>query len=217
VPDLVIDERRRSVYRDGHEIQLTPQEYRILHCLGRNGGQVVPKPELLAAMWSTTEAAGEESLHFDPAAVDLVIFRLRQKLGDKAHTPTYIETRRGFGYILHHAQIVRTLAPRSEQSHEQATGSAARASSAAGEMWEIGPGPQAWSTLTRREWELFLLLGDERATRLTNRALAHQLQMAEGTLKKHLQHIYRKLEVENRASAALLAMQVKVYFGRERA
>ena len=87
MPDLVIDERRRSVYLDGHEIQLTPQEYRILHCLGRNGGQVVSKPELLAAMWPTTEAARGESLHFDPAAVDLVIFRLRQKLGDNAHTP----------------------------------------------------------------------------------------------------------------------------------
>jgi DNA-binding winged helix-turn-helix (wHTH) protein/DNA-binding CsgD family transcriptional regulator len=219
VPDLVIDERRRSVYRGGDEIQLTPQEYRLLHCLGRNGGEVVSKPDLLAAMWSTTEATREESLHFDPAAVDLVIFRLRQKLGDNAHTPTYIETRRGFGYILHHAQIVPSLAARtsepSEQEQERSSRLAAQANSATEQIWNIGPGVQAWSTLTRREWELFLLLGDQQTTRLTNRALAQQLQMAEGTLKKHLQHIYDKLGVENRASAALLAMQVKVFFANE--
>ena len=71
---------------------------------------------------------------------------------------------------------------------------------------------QPWATLTRQEWQIFLLLGDEQATRLTNRALAQQLQMTEGTLKKHLQHIYRKLDVDNRASAALLSMRVKASF-----
>jgi len=69
---------------------------------------------------------------------------------------------------------------------------------------------EPWSTLTRREWQIFLLLGDEEATRLTNGALAQQLRMAEGTLKKHLQNIYRKLDVENRSAAALLAMRVRV-------
>jgi len=218
VPDLVIDDRRRSVYRDGDEIQLTPQEYRILRCLGRNSGQVVSKPELMAEMGLTSEAGGEQSFHFDPVAIDLVIFRLRQKLGDDAHAPTYIETRRGFGYILHHAQIIPSLAFRPSESSVQATDQSRRpiteSHSPAEQIGNIGPGSQAWSTLTRREWELFLLLGDEQATRLTNRALAQQLQMAEGTLKKHLQHIYHKLGVENRASAALLAMQAKVFFAR---
>ena len=221
MPDLLIDERRRSVYLDGQEIQLTPQEYRLLYCLGRNGGQVVTKADLLAAMWSTPAGAQSEASPYDPAAVDLVVFRLRQKLGDRAHQPTYIETRRGFGYILHGAQIVRSAMPaspgQSEQSSAPTTGALSGGPSTSEHGGESAMGRRAWSTLTRREWELFLLLGDEQATRLTNRALAQQLQMAEGTLKKHLQHIYRKLEVENRASAALLAMQVKLHFAKEQA
>src|SRR5262245_42617288 len=151
----------------------------------------------MAEMGSTSAAGGEQSWHFDPVAIDLVIFRLRQKLGDNAYAPTHIETRRGFGYILHHAQIVPSRAVRSsepsEQEHEQSSEPVAKAHSVTEPIWNLGPGPNAWSSLTRREWELFLLLGDEQATRLTNRALAQQLQMAEGTLKKHLQHIYHKL------------------------
>ena len=70
MPELVIDERRRSVYLDGQEVQLTPQEYRILHRLSRTVGQVVSKSELMAALWSTGEAAQNEPGDFDPAAVD---------------------------------------------------------------------------------------------------------------------------------------------------
>ena len=57
-----------------------------------------------------------------------------------------------------------------------------------------------------------LQLGDEQTIRMTDKALAQQLQMAEGTLKKHLQHIYHKLAVENRSGATLLAMRVKAHF-----
>jgi len=35
------------------------------------------------------------------------------------------------------------------------------------------------------------------------------LQISEATLKKHLQHLYQTLGVENRASAAYLSMRAK--------
>ncbi|MFN8486831.1 MAG: winged helix-turn-helix domain-containing protein [Caldilineaceae bacterium] len=214
MPDLRIDPSRRCVYLNGQELSLSPQEYRILYCLGRKPGEVVLKQDLLAVMWSTEDAASDCVDSFNPAAVDLVIFRLRKKLHDPAQNPIYLETRRGFGYILHHAQIVqgqiKGIEPAKVDEREQA--SAAQPSASWSGLFEAMAATQPWAALTRQEWQIFLLLGDEQATRLTNRALAQQLQMTEGTLKKHLQHIYRKLSVENRSGAALLAMRVKASF-----
>jgi DNA-binding CsgD family transcriptional regulator len=66
-----------------------------------------------------------------------------------------------------------------------------------------------WRCLTRREWEIFLLLGEVETSQASDRQLARRLEIAEGTLKKHLQRIYHKLGVTNRSSAALLAVQAK--------
>ena len=66
-----------------------------------------------------------------------------------------------------------------------------------------------WRCLTRREWEVFLLLGEVETSQASDRQLARRLEIAEGTLKKHLQRIYHKLGVTNRSSAALLAAQAK--------
>jgi len=207
VPEIRIDQSRRCVYWEGRELSITPQEYRVLVCLANHAGEVVTKQTLLAAMWTTSGCSDETLSTLTPTAVDLVIFRLRKKLADDPQQPTYLETRRGFGYILHHAQVVN--GGQKEQPHEQATQTPKLLP-----VQPVATAPKSvaepWSTLTRREWELFLLLGDEAATRLTNGALARQLRMAEGTLKKHLQNIYRKLGVENRSAAALLAMRLRV-------
>jgi DNA-binding CsgD family transcriptional regulator len=82
------------------------------------------------------------------------------------------------------------------------------------------PKPQStarlpWRYLTRREWEVFMLLGDVETSQQTDRQLAQQLHIAEGTLKKHLHHIYQKLGVANRSSAALLASQAKRETGKQ--
>ena len=63
--------------------------------------------------------------------------------------------------------------------------------------------------LTKREQQIFMLLGDVAISEKTTRQLARQLHITEGTLKKHLYHIYQKLGVPNRSSAALLAAQAK--------
>jgi DNA-binding winged helix-turn-helix (wHTH) protein/DNA-binding CsgD family transcriptional regulator len=206
VPEIKIDQSRRSVYWEGRELLITPQEYRVLHCLGSSSGEVVSKQTLLGAMWSTPVCSETALSTLNPAAVDLVIFRLRKKLGDDPHHPTYLETRRGFGYILYHAHVVNSATER-KQVDETAADRDMQAT-----VPSLLPEPMIapWSTLTRREWQIFLLLGDEAATRLTNRALAQQVRMSEGTLKKHLQSIYRKLDVANRSAAALLAMRVRV-------
>lgn len=68
-----------------------------------------------------------------------------------------------------------------------------------------------WHTLTEREQEIFMLLGDVKTSQETDRQLARHLKIAEGTVKKHLHRIYQKLGVPNRSSAALLAAQAKNY------
>jgi len=40
---------------------------------------------------------------------------------------------------------------------------------------------------------------------LTNREIARRLRLAEGTVKVHLHHIYRKLGISNRTALAVLA------------
>jgi len=211
---LTIDQRRRCARLDGREIALTPQEYRVLHCLGQQPDQVVEKGTLLAAMWANDDATAVAP--GNPMAVDLVIFRLRKKLGEGAAATNYLETRRGFGYILHHAQIVFAEA-------EQQTGGVTAdpplrllarplLSSVADTLLD---GVEQWATLTQREWDIFMLIGQEEATQLTNQALAQRLVMAENTLKKHLQNLYRKLNVSNRAAAAILSARVQLHLYSE--
>lgn len=204
MPDLLIDQNRRSVYVDGQEVQLSPQEYRLVYRLGCSVDEVVSKAELLTALWVTDSQATEPATIYTPAAVDLVIFRLRKKLADSAEQPVYVETRRGFGYILHHARVVNGSSLQTMAAPSTPVTWPAKVAD------PLFNSPNAlWSTLTRREWELFLLLGEEESIHLTNKALAQQLGMAEGTLKKHLQNLYRKLAVESRSGATLLAMRAK--------
>jgi DNA-binding CsgD family transcriptional regulator/DNA-binding winged helix-turn-helix (wHTH) protein/ketosteroid isomerase-like protein len=207
---LIIDQRRRSAVLEDREIQLTPQEYRLLADLARRPGEVVSKAALATAMWGSAEGAAIPA-QSNPMAIDLVVFRLRKKLGDKAQHPRYLETRRGFGYLLHNAEMIFTAS------------SDAVAPSAAAPPPKLLARPlltpfsdellqrvDGWSQLTPREWELFMLLGQEETAQLTNYALAQQLGMAANTLKKHLQNLYRKLGVSNRAAAAVLSAHVQL-------
>lgn len=58
--------------------------------------------------------------------------------------------------------------------------------------------------LTERELEVLRLL----ATGLTNREIAHQLVLAEGTVKNHITNILNKLRVGDRTRAAFKAREL---------
>jgi DNA-binding CsgD family transcriptional regulator len=58
--------------------------------------------------------------------------------------------------------------------------------------------PQALPRLTPRERDVMRWVSEGK----TDWATAQILGCKEGTVKKHLQHIYRKLGVDNRTSAA---------------
>jgi DNA-binding response OmpR family regulator len=89
--DLSINFANRSVWLAGQELRLTSTEYRLLEELVRHAGGVLSPQLLLERVW------GEDWIG-DPDYVKVFVRRLRQKLGDDAEHPTYIQTERGSGY-----------------------------------------------------------------------------------------------------------------------
>jgi DNA-binding NarL/FixJ family response regulator len=55
--------------------------------------------------------------------------------------------------------------------------------------------------LTTRERQIILVVSEG----VTNKEIGRRLRMAEGTVKVHLHHIYRKLGIANRTALAVLA------------
>ena len=84
---LSLDPARRTAFRAGRRLELSPKEFAVLECLLASGDRIVSAEELLERVWD--EAA-------DPftTAVKTTIRRLRAKLGD----PPIIHTVRESGY-----------------------------------------------------------------------------------------------------------------------
>lgn len=100
-PPLLVDDDQQQVSRGTEQIHLSSLEYVVLRELARADGAIAGKEQLSRA----AQLAGHSG-----ASIDAAIYRLRKKLGDSARSPTYLETRRGKGYILHHAALVSTAA-----------------------------------------------------------------------------------------------------------
>ena len=85
--DITLDPARRTAFRAGRRLELSPKEFALLECLLAAPGLVLSAEELLERVWD--EAA-------DPftSAVKHTMHRLRAKLGD----PPVIETIREGGY-----------------------------------------------------------------------------------------------------------------------
>jgi two-component system KDP operon response regulator KdpE len=81
---------------------LSPTEFRLLACLVRNAGQVVPHKTLLAWVWGPEYA---EETHY----VKLYIRYLRQKIEKSPKRPKYILTEWGVGYRFQGPQLASAL------------------------------------------------------------------------------------------------------------
>jgi two-component system, OmpR family, response regulator len=90
VGDIVVDEQRRRVHRDGAELELTRTEFDLLVALGRNPDRVLSKTQLLASVWGFAD--------YDVNVVEVHVSALRRKL--EARGPRVISTVRGAGYRL---------------------------------------------------------------------------------------------------------------------
>lgn len=85
---VTLDTRKMRVTVDDVPVSLSPLEYRCLSYLMHHAGRVVPPGELIEHLYGLDDDR-------DPNAVEVLMGRLRKKLG-----VDLIETRRGFGYIV---------------------------------------------------------------------------------------------------------------------
>src|SRR5437868_2802885 len=93
IGDLTIDYAQHLVTMAGHEVPLTPIEYRLLAYLAQNAGRVVTQDLLLEHVWGA-EYIGEGHM------LQVNINRLRRKLEPDSSHPRYILTKVGIGYYL---------------------------------------------------------------------------------------------------------------------
>jgi DNA-binding response OmpR family regulator len=89
---LEIRAAARDAFLDGKPLGLTSMEYELLRLLAVNPGKKLGRDEL------TRSLQGIEGSGFS-RSIDILVSRLRAKLGETARTARYIKSVHGFGYI----------------------------------------------------------------------------------------------------------------------
>ena len=88
---MELDTDSRTVQVDGHRVELTSMEFELLVILARRAGKKVSRDQIL------NELRGIDAAILT-RAVDIMVSRLRQKLGDSVKPPRFIQTIWGTGY-----------------------------------------------------------------------------------------------------------------------
>ena len=89
-----LEPREHALFDEaGTQVPLTPAEYSLLSAFANAPSRVLSRNQLLDALARHGDAPGER-------VVDVVVGRLRKKLGDDPPNPTLIKTVTGFGYML---------------------------------------------------------------------------------------------------------------------
>ena len=81
-----------KVSMDGHTLELTNAEFRLLCLLIRNANHIMTRQVILDALW---DGNGD---FVDDNTLSVYIRRLREKIEIDPSTPKYLQTVRGFGY-----------------------------------------------------------------------------------------------------------------------
>jgi DNA-binding response OmpR family regulator len=88
---LEVSQVARSARLEGRSLELTTAEFELLALFLRNRGRVLTRERIL------DETRGVDWEAYD-RSIDILVSRLRQKLGDDARRPAFIKTVRGMGY-----------------------------------------------------------------------------------------------------------------------
>jgi len=79
------------VFADGRRVDLTPIEFRLLHCLMRNAGRILSHDLLMNAVWGYDYEGYSNQ-------IAVYVHRLRLKIEEDPEHPKYLLTARGLGY-----------------------------------------------------------------------------------------------------------------------
>ena len=91
VGNLEMDDRTKTVLRDGEQVNLTPTEYEILKLFMEHPGQVFSPKEIYRIVWSDSPYGAENT-------VAVHIRHLREKLEYNPAEPRYLKVVWGQGY-----------------------------------------------------------------------------------------------------------------------
>ena len=90
---LVVDAGAMQATIDGTPIALTTIEFSLLRELAQRAGRVLAREQLLQLLHGSAEEAFDRS-------IDVLVSRVRAKLGDDPRNPRMLKTVRGVGYML---------------------------------------------------------------------------------------------------------------------
>ena len=90
--EFVLNNNKNTIQKDGKEIELTKNEFRILKYLVKNRERIVSREEIMECLWDSESFIDDNTLTVN-------ITRLRNKL-DEINLKELIETKRGQGYLL---------------------------------------------------------------------------------------------------------------------
>ena len=93
VGGLTVDQARRVVTVNNHEVHLTPIEYKLLTILVHHAGKVLTHRQLLRDVWGPTHV---EDAHY----LRVYMGQLRRKIERDPAQPRYLLTEPGVGYRL---------------------------------------------------------------------------------------------------------------------
>ena len=96
IGDLTLCTDAHEVERGGRSITLSRKEYLILEYLMRHIGRIVPRSDLVEAVWGNERAVENNT-------VDVFIFQLRNKI-EASGGRRLLQTVRGFGYTMRESE-----------------------------------------------------------------------------------------------------------------
>lgn len=90
--DIVLNTSKLEALKNGQDVMLSMQEYKLLFLFMTNPKRVMNRDEILSKL---TDGNGD---YFDTNTLSVYIKRIREKIEDDSSNPEYIKTKRGFGY-----------------------------------------------------------------------------------------------------------------------
>lgn len=90
--NFILNTSKSTIEKDGKIVELTKNEYKILHFLVQNREKIVSRDDIMECLWDSESFIDDNTLTVN-------ITRLRNKL-EELGLKELLETRRGQGYIL---------------------------------------------------------------------------------------------------------------------